>query len=193
VECPLVIVCEDLHWADPSSVELGRQILPVVSEVPLIVVLVMRPEKDVPGWRLLEAARDTAGGALEVHLAPLTEGDTQELVRNLLDIRSLPEDLRQVIQAKAEGNPFFVEEVLRMLIDQGNLQRENETWRLTGNVAGLEIPDTLQGVLAARIDRLPEEVKRTLQVASVIGRTFQVRVLEEVLGRQGRGERGQGG
>lgn len=192
-ECPLVIICEDLHWADPSSVELGRQILPVVSELPLIVALVMRPEKDAPGWRLLEAARETAGGALELHLAPLPEGDTQELVRNLLDIGSLPDDLQHVIRSKAEGNPFFVEEVLRMLIDQGNLQRQGETWRLTGDIAALEIPDTLQGVLAARIDRLPEEVKRTLQVAAVIGRTFQVRVLEEVLGRQGRGGRDQAG
>jgi predicted ATPase len=182
-----VVVCEDLHWADPSSVELGRQILPVVSEIPLIIVLVMRPEKDSPGWRLLESARETAGGALEIHLAPLTESDTQELVRNLLDIEALPDDLREVIRAKAEGNPFFVEEVLRMLIDQGSLQREGEAWRLTGDVASLEIPDTLQGVLAARIDRLPEEAKRTLQIASVIGRTFQVRVLEEVILRQARG------
>ena len=188
-ESPVVIVCEDVHWADPSSVELGRQILPVVGELPLIVALVMRPEKDSPGWRLLESARETAGGALEIHLAPLTEGDTQELVRNLLDIESLPDDLRQVIRAKAEGNPFFVEEVLRMLIDQGSLQREGQGWRLTGDVANLEIPDTLQGVLAARIDRLPEEAKRTLQIASVIGRTFQVRVLEEVIQRQRSGGR----
>jgi predicted ATPase len=86
-EAPLVIVCEDLHWADPSSVELGRQVLPAVSEIPLIIVLVMRPEKDSPGWRLLEAAREAAGGALEIHLAPLTESDTRELVRNLLTSR----------------------------------------------------------------------------------------------------------
>ena len=188
-EGPLVIVCEDLHWADPSSVELGRQILPIVGEVALIVALVMRPEKDSPGWRLLESARETTGGALEIHLAPLTEGDTQELVRNLLDIDALPDDLRQVIRAKAEGNPFFVEEVLRMLIDQGSLERQADGWRLTGDVASLEIPDTLQGVLAARIDRLPEDAKRTLQIASVIGRTFQVRVLEEVIQRQSRGGR----
>jgi class 3 adenylate cyclase len=185
-ESPVVIVCEDLHWADPSSIELGRQILPVVTEVPLVVALVMRPEKDSPGWKLLETARDTAGGVLEIHLAPLTESDTQELVRHLLDIESLPDALRQVIRAKAEGNPFFVEEVLRMLIDQQALERDGDGWRLTGDVAGLEIPDTLQGVLAARIDRLPDEAKRMLQIASVIGRTFQVRVLEEVVQRQGR-------
>ena len=93
----------------------------------------------------------------------------------------------RVIHAKAEGNPFFVEEVLRMLIDQGSLQKTGDAWQLSGEVDALEIPDTLQGVLAARIDRLPEEAKRTLQIASVIGRTFQVRVLEEVIQRQSRG------
>lgn len=184
---PTIIVCEDLHWSDPSSVELGRQILPLVAEAPLVIALVMRLERDAPGWRLLEAARETAGGgALEMHLAPLSEADTQDLVRNLLDIRSLPDDLRTLIQTKAEGNPFFVEEVLRMLIDQGTLERDGDGWRLVGEVSDLEIPDTLQGVLAARIDRLPEDAKRTLQIASVIGRTFQVRVLEEVLQRQSR-------
>jgi class 3 adenylate cyclase len=182
---PTVIVCEDLHWADPSSVEIGRQILPIVGEVPLIVALVARPEKESPGWKLLESARETAGGgAIEIHLAPLSQGDTQDLVRNLLEIHALPDDLRDLIQSKAEGNPFFVEEVLRMLIDQGTLLREGDAWTLAGDVGSLEIPDTLQGVLAARIDRLPEDAKRTLQVASVIGRTFQVRVLEEVLRRQ---------
>jgi len=188
-EAPLVIVIEDLHWADPSSVELGRQILPAVGETPLVIVLVTRAEKDAAGWRVVEAARDTAGGTLEIHLAPLTDTDTQELVRNLLDIEALPETLRELIRSKAEGNPFFVEEVLRMLIDQKTLVRDGESWRLVGDVGRLEIPDTLQGVLAARIDRLPEEAKRTLQVASVIGRAFPVRVLEEVLSRQARSGR----
>jgi predicted ATPase len=84
---PTVIVCEDLHWADPSSVELGRHILPIVGEVALGIVLVSRPEKDSPGWKLIQAARETAGASvLEIHLTPLTEADTQELVQNLLEI-----------------------------------------------------------------------------------------------------------
>ncbi|HSB90058.1 MAG TPA: adenylate/guanylate cyclase domain-containing protein [Anaerolineales bacterium] len=183
---PTVIVCEDVHWADPSSAELGRQVLPVVTETPLVIVFAARPDRESTGWRLLSAARDLAGGgAVELHLTPLSEADSQELVRSLLDIESLPESVRTLILEKAEGNPFFVEEVIRMLIDQAVIGRQGEEWVLAKPLGTFEIPDTLQGVLAARIDRLPEDAKRALQVASVIGRKFQVRVLEEVLRRRG--------
>lgn len=179
---PTILVCEDVHWADPSSVELGLQVMPVVTDVPLVVALVSRPEKDSAGWRMVERAREIAGaGALELHLAPLSENDSQALVSNLLEVEALPEDVRKRILQKTEGNPFFVEEVIRMLIDRGDLVQEEDRWIVEGEIESLDIPDTLQGVLTARIDRLPEEAKRALQVAAVIGRRFQVRVLEEVL------------
>ena len=117
----------------------------------------------------------------ELTLRPLSQDDSRELVANLLMIESLPVTVRDFILARAEGNPFFVEEVIRMLIDRGAIVRENEQWVATSSVEGIEIPDTLQGLLLARIDRLPEDAKRTLRVASVIGRQFSVRVLENVL------------
>jgi class 3 adenylate cyclase len=179
---PTVMVCEDIHWADPSSVELGVQIMPIVPEIPLVVVLVSRPDKDAPGWRMVEQAREIAGaGALELHLAPLTEKDSRQLVSNLLNVEALPDEVRHLILNKAEGNPFFVEEVIRMLIDQGQITSENGHWTVSGDLESLDIPDTLQGVLMARIDRLPDDAKRTLQVASVIGRQFRASILEEVL------------
>lgn len=179
---PTVLVCEDVHWADPSSVELGLQVMPIVVDVPLVVALVSRPEKDSPGWRMVERAREIAGaGAMELHLAPLSDDDSQALVSNLLEVEQLPQDVRRRILQKTEGNPFFVEEVIRMLIDRGDLAQEGDQWVAQGEIDSIDIPDTLQGVLAARIDRLPEEAKRTLQVASVIGRRFEVKILEEVL------------
>ncbi len=179
---PTVMVCEDIHWADPSSVELGLQVMPIVPEIPLVVVLISRPDKDTPGWRMIEQAREVAGaGALELHLAPLTEADSRQLVTNLLRVEALPEAVRKLILAKAEGNPFFVEEVIRMLIDQGQIRSKDGQWTVGEDLGSLEIPDTLQGVLMARIDRLPEEAKRTLQVASVIGRQFKASILEQVL------------
>ena len=131
---------------------------------------------------MVEAAREIPGvSAIELHLSPLSEGDSQQLVSNLLEVTALPGSLRQLIQAKAEGNPFYVEEVIRMLIDRGSLQRQGDAWIITRDLKEIEIPDTLQGVIMARIDRLPEDAKRTLQIAAVIGRRFQVKVLEAVL------------
>jgi class 3 adenylate cyclase len=183
---PTVIVCEDIHWADPSSVELGLQVLPVVADARLVVVFVTRQDKEAPGWKLIQQAHEIAGvGATELYLAPLSETDSKQLVSNLLEVEALPENLRGLILAKAEGNPFFVEEVIRMLIDRGGIQRQDSQWVVTREIQNIEIPDTLQGVLTARIDRLPEEAKRTLQIASVIGRKFPVKILQAVMEQEG--------
>jgi class 3 adenylate cyclase len=179
---PTVLVCEDIHWADPSSVELGIRILPMAADVPIVFVFVARPDKDVPGWKLITQAREVAGvGAIEIYLAPLSEADSKQLVSNLLEIEALPEHVRHLILSKAEGNPFFVEEVIRMLIDRGNIALVDSRWTVVREVHKIDIPDTLQGVLSARIDRLPEEAKRVLQIASVIGRKFPIRILASVL------------
>ena len=184
---PTVIVCEDVHWADPSSVELGSQILPMAASSPIVFVFVTRADKDAPGWKLVAQSHEVTGvGATELYLAPLSETDSKQLVTNLLEVEALPENLRQLILAKAEGNPFFVEEVIRMLIDRGGIARDATTgkWAVTREIQNIEIPDTLQGVLTARIDRLSEDAKRVLQIASVIGRKFPVKVLERVLQEQ---------
>ncbi len=192
---PVVIVCEDIHWADPSSVELGLQILSVAATAPVVAILVSRVEPSAPGWRLFTEMPSLPGvTALRLNLAPLSGSESAQLVGNLLAAQgqvgaaSLPEPVRQLILAKTEGNPFFVEEVLRMLIDRGQLVRRDDRWLLTQDIQMLDIPDTLQGVLAARIDRLPEEARYVLQIASVIGRKFYVNILAAVL----EGEAGSG-
>jgi len=119
-----------------------------------------------------------------MRLDPLSIDDSRTLVSNLLTIESLADDTRDLILARAEGNPFFVEEVIRMLVDRGAVAREGNRWVATDKVAEIEIPDTLHGLLLARIDRLPAESRRTLRVASVIGRQFGVTILERLLGSQ---------
>ena len=107
-------------------------------------------------------------------------GDSNGLLK-LLSIDSLPEQTRDLILAKAEGNPFFVEEVIRMLIDRNAISRDGDRWVANEKAATVEIPDTLHGLLLARIDRLPAESRRTLRVASVIGRQFGITILEKLL------------
>lgn len=179
---PLVIVCEDVHWADPSSVELGMHLLPLAASVPIVFVFVARPDKEAAGWKLIAQAHEIVGaGATDLYLAPLTEADSRLLIHNLLEIEALPEAVRQLILAKSEGNPFFVEEVLRMLIERGHLTQRGDQWTVTRAINTIDIPDTLQGILTARIDRLSDEAKRALQIAAVIGRKFSVEILQTVM------------
>jgi predicted ATPase len=156
---PLILVLDDIHWIDPSSAELIGKLLPLTTDIPIFFCFVTRPDRETPGWHMLSAARQALGDRVtEITLNPLSDADSRLLVSNLLEIEALPEHIRTLILQKAEGNPFFVEEVM-----------------------SIEIPDNLQGLLLARIDRLPEDVKRTLRVAAVIGRQFSVKVLEQVL------------
>jgi class 3 adenylate cyclase len=179
---PVVLVFEDIHWADPSSVEVVLGLLPLITQSPVLVLAAGRGETDAPGWRLVTQTRGVFGDALtELRLQPLSEADSRSLVANLLEIESLPDEVRDSILARSEGNPFFVEEVIRMLIERGAIVREGERWMANETISTIEIPETLHGLLLARIDQLPNEAKRSLRVASVIGRQFPVRVLENVL------------
>ncbi len=181
---PLGLIFEDIHWADPSSTDLLIKLLPLTAESPILFCLIARPDQDSPGWKLISAARDEYTERLtELTLNALSDADSRALVSNLLEIEALPEHTRTVILKKAEGNPFFVEEVIRMLIDRGAIVKSGEKWAAVKEIDNVDIPDNLQGLLLARIDRLPDDVKHTLRVASVIGRQFSVKVLEQVLNR----------
>jgi len=179
---PVVLVCDDVHWADTASVDVLLPLLGSLSALPVLFIVSSRIERGSTGWRMISGAREVFGDALaEVRLEPLSMADSRELVSNLLTIESLPADVRDLILARAEGNPFFVEEVIRMLIDRGAIVKESDRWVATAKVSVVEIPDTLHGLLLARIDRLPHESRRTLRVASVIGRQFGVSILERLL------------
>lgn len=180
---PLALVCEDLHWADTASVDVLRFLLPLVTQLPVLLLLTMREERDSAGWDLVKQAREVVGEALtEIRLEPLSLDDSRSLVGNLLAIESLPERVRELILTRADGNPFFVEEVVRMLIERGVIERRDTHWVASGDIEGVDIPETLHSLLLARIDQLPDDAKRSLRVAAVIGRQFPVRVLERVLG-----------
>jgi len=187
----LVLVLEDLHWADPSSVEVLSHLLQMARTHSLLFCLVTRPEREVPGWKLAQAAREILGGSLtEISLGALSESDSRVLVSNLLEIEALDEEMRSLILRRAEGNPFFVEEVIRMLIEQRAIMPVGGGWKASARISDVQIPDNLQGLLMARIDRLPEEERHALRVASVVGRQFPVKVLDYVLSNGG-GSRSQ--
>ncbi len=167
---PLVLVFEDIHWAEEPLLELIEHIGTWVRNVPVLLLCLARPELlDIrPGW---------GGGrvrATAIELEPLSDADSEALIEALLDDGDLPPGTRSALLEKTEGNPLFVEETIRMLSE--------------ANGAAVErIPDTLQALIAARIDHLPQGEKSVLQRAAVVGRTFWSGAVEH-LGAPGDGE-----
>ena len=180
---PLVLVFEDLHWADQSSTELIEHLLPLVNTARLLLCGVGRPERDSPARRLRELARaEYAGRYREIVLTALPPDSSAALVENIVADDQMPPQLKALILEKSDGNPFFIEEVLRSMIATRTLTWDPAaaTWRVTREVDRISIPDTLHGVIMARVDRLDDDVKDVLKVASVIGRSFLYRVLRAV-------------
>ena len=178
---PTVMVFDDLHWADTASLDLLLNAAELVENHPLLIICLMRPDKAAPSWSALERARNKLGTRYtNIVLEPLDAEHSRELLGNLLYIEDLPESVRDLILQKSEGNPFFVEEVIRTLIDSRHIVRENNHWRATQEIVDVTIPDTLTCVLSARIDRLPGNTKRVAQTAAVLGRIFAHRALTTV-------------
>jgi tetratricopeptide (TPR) repeat protein len=181
-EHPTMLVIEDSHWADATSLELVEHLVPLTGRMPLAIVCVSRTEatEASEAWvRLTTKLRErSSDGFTNITLKPLSELGSLEMTARLLSLESLPVALKEMISGRAEGNPFFVEELIRTLIEQGALARsEDGGWEATRLIESVTVPDTLQGLLMSRLDRLPPETKWLAQQASVIGRIFFYRVL----------------
>jgi class 3 adenylate cyclase len=177
-ERPLVLFLEDMQWVDQTTIEVIEHLLPLTARAPFAVVIAARTDQDPPLDRLRATIEQSyADRLVRLPLVPLDGASTDEMVRRLLGAANLPAGLAADISRRAEGNPFFVEEIIRSLIERGDLKREGDAWVTTVPVAEISVPDTLQGLIMARIDRLPDETKQVVQAAAAIGRTFLYRVL----------------
>lgn len=166
-EQPLLVVVEDIHWADSTMLDILEDLAEHIAG-PALFLCTARAD-------LLRTRSGWGGGKLNfssLSLSPLTYDEGAQLVEHLLDVEELPTVLKERILARAGGNPFFLEEILRRLIDEGLVTRESGRWRAGEGIADIEIPDTVQGVILARIDLLSPAEKRVLQRAAVVGRVF---------------------
>ncbi|MCX7682125.1 MAG: AAA family ATPase [Anaerolineae bacterium] len=178
---PLVLTLEDLHWADTTSLELLEYCLPLCEQEPLLWLALCHPERHSPAWRFRNLVEtDYPHRTTVITLAALTEEQSCEFINQLLGPDVLPSEVCSLVISKSEGNPYYLEEIVRSLIEQGKLVRDEElgSWRLAEAVDSLDLPDTLQSLLMARIDRLAPEERRVLQMAAVIGPVFWSSVLE---------------
>jgi len=173
---PVVLVCENLHWIDQSSENLLALLVGSLSGVRVLILTTHRP-----GYTLRWADKPHY---TQIALDRLGRNEIEEMLTALLSSAELPPELLQLIERKADGNPLFIEEVTQALMEAGQLVREDGQVRLVSEAA-LEWPTTIQDTIQARIDRLNEPVKETVQMAAVIGREFELRLLARVSNRPG--------
>lgn len=165
---PVLLLIEDIHWASTEMLDLIERLATRLEDAPVMILCSSRPE-------LLESRRSWAAGlpnATTVSLTPLRAEQARLLLHELLDLGRVPDEALERILARAEGNPFYIEEILRMLIDRGAIEREGSGWRSTDLLADMPIPDSVHGVIAARIDLLDAPSRDALRRCSVIGRRF---------------------
>jgi len=174
---PIVFVFEDLHWIDSTSEEYLGYLIDSVAGLAVMLIMTYRVGYTPPfGTRSFQTT---------LTLRSLSEAESLAMARQVLGTAEFPEQLKVALMEKAEGVPLFVEEVAKTLLDLGLLRRENGGVRFVTGAADVSVPDTIQGIIMARLDRLGENGKRTVQLASVIGRQFLVRLLDRIAGLTG--------
>ena len=177
---PIVLAIDDFQGADTLTCELAKLLLDVTERAPVLIAVAFRtqPPSEASQFRQ-HALENFSRRTTDLALEPLESSDAGDLLGMLL-----PDDLDAEagaeVVARAEGNPLYLEELLRTLIEEGGLERRHRTWALTRTPARL-VPAALEGLLLARIDQLPEQTRRLAQVAAVIGRSFPARVLERIV------------
>jgi class 3 adenylate cyclase/tetratricopeptide (TPR) repeat protein len=175
---PMVLVFEDLHWVDTSTQEYLDLFMDSIAGAAVMLVLTYRVGHQPPfGSRSYHTS---------LNLRHLTDAQALEMATRVLGAEEFPEELKTALTEKAEGVPLFVEEVTKTLLDLGFLRRENGRYRMAKALGEMTIPETIQGIIMARLDRLGEDGKRAVQLASVIGRQFMARLLERIAGLTGK-------
>ncbi len=179
---PIVIVMEDLHWADTTSLELLESLFRLARTHRVVFINVFRPGY----WQRDDRKVETLSEWLpevdfaEIAIRPLDRQTGEALVNNILQVKGLRHALKKQIVDRSGGNPFFIEEIVRSLIDEGAIVQTNGTFQVTEKIDHVVIPSTINDVLTARIDRLEAQTRDLIKIASVIGRSFFDRILKEV-------------
>ncbi len=182
---PVAVALDDLHWADAASLRLAEGLLSGLgAEVAVLVVLAMRPETDRGAWTLRErAVQRRPHRVSELTLSTLERDAERGLISDLVGEDTLPPGLESILLGRAEGNPFYLRELLRSLQDTGAVVQDAGRWTFDPGVA-VEVPETVERVVLARIDRLPPDDRDLLNSAAVIGREFDLSLLGSIVGAE---------
>jgi class 3 adenylate cyclase/tetratricopeptide (TPR) repeat protein len=171
---PLVLAVEDVHWIDKTSEEFLSYLMSWLGNAHVLLVILYRPEY-TPPW-------GSKSCYTQLNVAQLSARASAELVQSILEGGEVVPELRELIIARAGGNPLFVEELTHTLLENGSIEKKDHQYVLSTKASEIQVPDTIQEIIAARMDRLEDHLKRTMQVASVVGREFAFRVLHTITG-----------
>jgi class 3 adenylate cyclase/tetratricopeptide (TPR) repeat protein len=169
-----VVAVEDLHWIDKSSEEFFNYLIGWVAGARILLILLYRPEYTHP-W-------GSKSYYNRIGLDHLTIQSSTELIQAILEGGEVVPELKELILSRSSGNPLYVEEFTHTLMENGSIQKKDKQYVLNRTASDFEIPDTIHGLIAARMDRLENNLKQTMQVASVIGRDFSFRILQKITG-----------
>jgi len=182
-EAPLIVLIDDVHWAEPTLLDLVEAVVELTRDSPILFICPARPE-------FLDTRPTWGGGRLNattILLEPLSERSALDLIDALVP-GALPAEVRTRIVEGAEGNPLYVEEFVGMLIDEGSLLASTDGWSTSGDLNSIAVPPTIQALLSARIDRLDPSERSTAERASVVGRIFEQPAVVALTPEQGRSE-----
>lgn len=178
---PLVLALEDVHWADSLSMDFLSFLLERVATTPILVLCTYRPDQEHACRELDRLAnRKCPGSYIELRPSELTGAESSQLAASLLGTPSLSTPIRELIRDKCHGNPLFIEEVVRSLVDSGALYTTSEGWQVIDSLDSIQPSESIQSVILSRVDRLPAELKQLLQYASVLGILFRPKLLEHL-------------
>ena len=183
---PLVLVFDDWHWADVSSTEMLSHLLPLGARLPILFIIANRPERSNDAASFMQAVRRQKPPIKQLRtvvLEPLAARECAQLLSGLLGGATVPAHVREMLLRRSDGNPFYLGELLRALVGTRGIELDTSTgdWLVTDRYAILQLPETIEGLIQARVDQLDDSVKYVLKIAAVIGRRFLYRLLQPLV------------
>jgi class 3 adenylate cyclase len=181
---PLVIVMEDVHWADRSSLELLSSLFRMIAEHAVLFINALRPDPaEAAQWlsKSMSALSDHSLPCEDIRLAPLDQGSSSELIDRYFENGDIPRSVRNRIEERTVGNPFYIEQVVRSLVDEGAIEERSGSLWATDQIESIEIPSNVRDVLMARVDRFPIRTRRALQISAITGQSCDERILSHLI------------
>ena len=183
---PTIISIEDLHNADAASIEVIASLVHAVRQSPIMLLLMLRPNKNLSSAKLIPLARRVLGDrTIEVNFERLTRSDCEVFVKNMLKVEKLPKSLLDLIGTRSDGNPLFLQEIVRSLLDEEIIKVTDKGVEIVKKLSEVSIPNSITGLIIARFDKLPSKERELMSKASVIGPSFSRNLIETLVGNDG--------